>query len=162
MIQPVFAMPFAALAMPLPDLAAIVLVGGVPLLLVVVAYRLGWLGVALRTPQRVAASPPVLHSRPALGLSGQWVLLERRIETGIERQTTVLGLHRQVAQRIGALDYEIDQLWREARLVGLAGPAPRATVSVLFPAPHKPRPLAQAYEAYRQAADAAHQGAMAL
>lgn len=151
----------AIVNMPLPDLVAIALVCCVPLLLVALSWRF----VAPRSVRKQRLSShgaSVLQSSGRLlGLAGQWQVQERRIGFGIERQSAAIQLHRQVALQIGALDYEIDQLWRETRALGTAAAVTLGNVSPLFPATRRPQPIAQAYAAFRLAAGAVHPQAMA-
>jgi hypothetical protein len=151
----------AAITWTLPDLVAIGLVVCLPVLIMVLLCPAI---VPVRSAKRRLKSEPaavVGQGSAPLGLAGQWAIQERRIASGIERQTQVLGLHQQIATQIGALDYEIDQLWRETRALKVTTATARANVSSLFPATHTPRPIAQAYEAFRRAAGEPHREAMA-
>lgn len=108
---------FAALAtMPLPELAALLLVAGIPL-------ALGKLAAPLLRARRTAppSRPSTVDSdtgivRP-LGLSGQWSSRARQLEEGFERQRAALRLHRAAGNRLGALDHEIDRLRRDTRSI---------------------------------------------
>jgi len=108
---------FAALAsMPLPELATLALVAGIPLIL-------GVLAAPLR--RRPRAAPPVTSTTVdpepdivgQLGLAGQWSSGARQLEEGFERQRAALRLHRAASDHLGALDHEIDRLWRDTRAV---------------------------------------------
>ena len=104
------------IAMPLPELAAYVLVIGIPLTLSLLAWPL------LRPRRRVAAGVTVYaddgSSLPASrGLAGQWAARSHQLEAGFERQRAAMQLHLAAAQHLGALDHEIDRLWRDTRAV---------------------------------------------
>ena len=102
---------FAALA--LPDLAACALSFGIPLVLSVLAWPL------LRTRRHApaAALAPVQSKSAGHGLAGQWLQRTRELEGGLARLGAAVRLHQAAELRLGALDYEIDRLWREARAV---------------------------------------------
>ena len=115
---------FAAIAnLPLPDLTALLLVAGVSLLLTILAWPL--LRPRTSKPADTAAevSSTEAGSTVRFGLANQWLRNTRRIEARIESQRHAVGLHRQAANRLGAVDYEIDHLLRDMRAI-FAGPAP--------------------------------------
>jgi hypothetical protein len=147
-------MPFAAVSLALPDLVAIGLVVGIPALLLAVFWR--HLAPARTGNLRLSLghAPAIPPGSARLGLPGQWAIHERKIAAGIDRQSVVLELHRQIALQIGALDYEIDQLWRETKALAATAPSSRANISTFTLPTHTRRPSAPAYEAYRQAAAA--------
>ena len=102
---------FAALAaMPLPDLAALVLAAACPIALAILCWPL------FRPRPKPSAPAPEEPTR-GLGLAGQWFTQSRTIAAGLKRHATALQLHRNAANHIGALDHEIDRLWRETRAV---------------------------------------------
>lgn len=126
------AMNAPALAFTLPDLAALAFV----LCTTVPVLALFWrpkylLGQSTRRQSAAQATGNPPGSAP-LGLTGQWAIHERRVAAGIDRQNTAAQLHRQLAIKIGALDYEIDQLWRETRGLGTSGAA-RPALNALAP-----------------------------
>jgi hypothetical protein len=105
----------ALTSMPFPELTAWLLAGAIPLALT----ALGWPLIRPRHRPAVGSELNVdqivqEHSRH-IGLPGQWVRHCRRVESRIEGQRSALSLHREAAMRLGALDYEIDRLWRETR-----------------------------------------------
>jgi hypothetical protein len=144
-----------ALTMPLPDLAALALVVLLPIAFSCVFWR--QIGVSLP----VKRHKPTVSGATLLGLAGQWARHERHIATGIERQTGAVKLHRQIAIEIGALDYEIDQLWRETRALGSAADTSSITVSALHPTSYRRLPSGLAYAASRRAALASRPAALA-
>lgn len=108
---------FAALAaMPLPDLAALVLAAACPMALAIVCWP-------LFRPRPKPAAPAPQEPYRGLGLAGQWLTQSRTIAAGLERHAAALQLHRTAASHIGALDHEIDRLWRETRAVMGSGTA---------------------------------------
>ena len=129
----------AIVDMTLPDMAAILLVSCVPLLLVIASWRfVAPRGAARSRPTPGRATSSHLGGTP-LGLAGQWLAQERRITSGIDRQTAAVRLHQQVALQIGALDYEIDRLWRETRALGSALDR-RPSVNSFYPSAYTRRP----------------------
>ena len=101
---------------PLPELAAYGLVVGIPLALTVLVWPL------LRPRQAAATSKPPADWDSALlfatgGLPGQWAARSRQLEAGFERQRAAMTMHRNVAVHLGAIDHEIDRLWRDLRVV---------------------------------------------
>ena len=103
-------------SLPLPDLAAYILAGGIPLALSVLAWPLLRPRLDVKNAGAVitAMLPALL---PSHGLAGQWLARSRQLEAGFERQRAAMQLHRTAARHIGALDYEIDRLWRDNRAV---------------------------------------------
>ena len=103
---------------PAPELAVTGLVAILPLGLALlcwplvasnaIVYGRSWRGIGSASGQAPARS----HQR---GLSGQWLVHAATLETAIARQSAAIGLHRGAATHLGALDHEIDRLWRETR-----------------------------------------------
>jgi hypothetical protein len=120
-------MPAAIAALPLPDLTALLLVGGVSLFLAILAWPL----IRLRTsnPADTAAEPANTSAGRTVryGLAGQWARNTRRIEARIETQRHAVGLHRKAADQLGAIDYEIDRLLRDMRAI-FSSPGPTAAL----------------------------------
>ena len=146
--------------MPVPDLVAIALVGGLSLLLTAALWRVSTPRVAVRKRPALGLAPGLRASSGALGLPGQWQVQERRIASGLDGQAAALMLHRQAARTIGALDYEIDQLRREIRALRLA-PAWTHNVTPFTPPAYTRRPSAPGYAAFLAAAHAPGPAAMA-
>ena len=112
----------ALYATPLPELASWLLVGGIPLALGLLAWPL----LGTRAKSELVASVGDLddwESSGRLGLPGQWLAQSRLLEAGLDRQRAALRLHRTAAAHLGAVDHEIDRLWRDTRAVLAAGPA---------------------------------------
>jgi len=102
---------FAALAaMPLPDLAALALAVACPLALAILCWP-------MFRPRPKPAAPATEEPYRGLGLAGQWFTQSRTIAAGLERQAAALRLHHNAATHLGALDHEIDRLWRDTRAV---------------------------------------------
>jgi hypothetical protein len=133
----------AILNMPLPELAVLVLAGVIPLGLATLVW---WLFMPKSTglrPRTAGLDPAQDLQDPPLGLGGQWLIQERRVLAGIDRQTAAVKLHKQAMLQLGALDYEIDQLVREAQLIGeqsVAQTLGQATVNPLAPSLYTRRP----------------------
>ena len=102
----------AIAALPLTELAAWLLLAGIP----VVSGLLAWppLRPAKRPLPEVAA-PEAPDRR--LGLPGQWLVQTRRANAWLDRHQATVRLHRQAANQLGNLDHEIDRLWRDTRAI---------------------------------------------
>lgn len=118
------------LALPTTELAALALIACVPLAVALLCRPFMRRPKSQQGRAKPDTGPLPAASHPALGLSGQWSAQASVLEDGIERQTRAIAMHRKLAMRIGALDYEIDRLWRETRLlrpdVNSASVIPRA------------------------------------
>lgn len=145
---------------PVPDLVALALVGGLSLLLTAGLWRVSTPRATRKTRPTLARAPGLRTSGGALGLAGQWQMQDWRIASGLEGQAAALALHRQAARTIGALDYEIDQLRREIIALRTA-PAIGAKVMLFTPSTYTRRPSAPEYAAFLAAAHAPGPEAMA-
>ena len=113
-VLPMFA---PVLAMPLPEFAAFALVLGLPAAIAVLFWPMLRPNDQPKDRSKAAASPPA--STP-LGLHGQWTKLALVLEASNARRKASLVLHQQASTHLGALDFEIDRLWRETRALGRA------------------------------------------
>lgn len=101
-------------SMSLPELAAWALVAGIPMGLAVLAWPL--LGASSKAANRHQEPDTASQaSSRGLGLPGQWIVQTARIEAALERQRAAMQLHRRAALQLGAVDHEIDRLWRDTR-----------------------------------------------
>ena len=112
-------MPALIFALSLPELAAIGLAGGVPLALAVLCWPLLRSNASTTGRRRRQDDNAMPTQEALLGLAGQWSIHAHKLAAGLDRQSSAIGLHRQAATQLGALDYEIDRLWRETRAVKL-------------------------------------------
>lgn len=103
-------------ALPLPELAVLALVLGLPAAVALLFWPL------LRRGSRVALAPegPIIERTAALGLAGQWSVLAGSLQAMTARRSTAIALHERAARSLGAIDYEVDCLWRETRALGRA------------------------------------------
>ena len=130
-------------ALPLPELAVLALVLGLPSGVALLFWPL------LRRGSGDAPEPaaPALERTAALGLTGQWTALSASLQTMTARSSSALSLHENATRQLGALDYEVNCLWRETSALGRAQDADVPASSVIG----RPRPIRQHCPAVRQA-----------
>jgi hypothetical protein len=111
-------MPITLTVLPLPELAAWLLVAGIPLISGLLVWPL------LRPAQRPLpeVAPPEEPDRH-LGLPGQWLVQNRNARAWLDRHQETVRLHRRAANHLGNLDHEIDRLWRDTRAILTEGAA---------------------------------------
>lgn len=129
-------------ALPLPELAVLALVLGLPAGVALLFWPL------MRRGNRLAPSlvTPVMERTAAMGLTGQWIVLSASLQTMTARSTIALSLHENATRRLGALDYEVNCLWRETTALGRALDVEIPASSVIG----RPRPFRQLIPAARQ------------
>ena len=107
-------MPTLLLAFTMPEVAALSLAVGVPMAFALLALPY----IKVKAPPPPPPVEPIKETRRLQGLEGQWARIELGCADHVSRQSAAAILHSRAAIRIDALDYEIDQLWREVKAVG--------------------------------------------
>ena len=109
-------MPANIAAMSLPELATVALVVGIPLLLGLLALPLLRNRPTASRCMAISAEAGAITGAP-LGLSGQWSFNMRQLDSSFERFRVMLQLHQAAANHLGAIDHEIEHLWRDTKAI---------------------------------------------
>ena len=106
-------------AMSLPEAATTALIFGLPIAIGLLLWPvLGSTGAVRQPSGSTKPGTPVMIMSGPLGLTGQWSVHARSVDAMTARRIAAIDLHRTAARQLGALDYEVCQLWREIRALG--------------------------------------------